>query len=63
MYSVCDAAYWRPESIIWSKNKRPTYLPNLILMGRSTSNKGIFKDGLKATVKNLNIRTPEKKNL
>ena len=27
------------------KKKRPTYLPKLKLMGRSTANKNIFKDG------------------
>ena len=28
-----------------SKNKRPNFLPKLKLMGRSTANKYIFKDG------------------
>ena len=28
------------------KKKRPTYLPRLKMMGRSTANKYIFKDGL-----------------
>ena len=57
MYSICDPVYSSDILKVPSdlKKRRPTYLPNLILMGRSIANKDIFKDGL--TVMMLSFRT------
>ena len=52
MYSICDPVYGsdilKVLSDLKKKKKKevlPTYLLNLILMGKSSANKDIFKDG------------------
>ena len=46
MYSICDQVYRPTESSDLKINQKKNYLPNLILIGRSTAKKDIFKDGL-----------------
>ena len=56
MYSYCDPVYSSDILKVSSdlKTKGLTYLPNLVLMGRSTGD--IFKDGLTDTCKVINYR-------